>query len=309
MSNKKTITTFGGGVGAGKFLRGLYNFNKEFDLRFIVNTSDDIDIYDVRVSPDIDSVLYWISGIVDKERGWGLKNDNFEMVNSNKSYWFNLGDKDLEYNKLKKKLLDQGLKLNEFIKIKMDQLEINNISIFPMTNDKVETYLNLDIGDAHIQEFLIKYKMKPKINDIKFRGIQDAKPLSEVLSSIESSDMIIFCPSNPFISIDPIINLKGVRDQIEKSKAIKIAISPIVNGIAFQGPILKFFELNSLPPSVEGVAEYYKNLAQYIVIDKSDYDYKGKIEKIGLLPVFDNIKMVNDNVSINLATTITKILY
>ena len=123
MSNKrKNITTFGGGVGAGKFLRGLYNFRSEHILKFIVNTSDDIDIYGVRVSPDVDSVLYWISGIVNRERGWGIKEDTFKMVRSDKSNWFNLGDRDFEYNKRKKLQLDSGITLSETIKIRKDEL-------------------------------------------------------------------------------------------------------------------------------------------------------------------------------------------
>ena len=169
MSNKKkNIITFGGGVGAGKFLRGLYNFRSEYILKFVVNTSDDIDIYDVRVSPDVDSVLYWISGIIDRERGWGIKEDTFKMVRSDKSNWFNLGDRDFEYNKRKKLQLDSGITLSETINIRKDELKINNVEIFPMTNDKVETYLETDAGLLHIQEYLIKHKMSPGIKDIKF---------------------------------------------------------------------------------------------------------------------------------------------
>ena len=206
MSNKKkNIITFGGGVGAGKFLRGLYNFRSEYILKFVVNTSDDIDIYDVRVSPDVDSVLYWISGIIDRERGWGIKEDTFKMVRSDKSNWFNLGDRDFEYNKRKKLQLDSGITLSETINIRKDELKINNVEIFPMTNDKVETYLETDAGLLHIQEYLIKHKMSPGIKDIKFVDAEDAELYGPIKDALVSSDLIIFCPSNPLISVEPIL--------------------------------------------------------------------------------------------------------
>tara|TARA_B100000242_G_scaffold36506_1_gene21732 strand:+ start:11340 stop:12269 length:930 start_codon:yes stop_codon:yes gene_type:complete len=309
MSNKKkNIITFGGGVGAGKFLRGLYNFRSEYILKFVVNTSDDIDIYDVRVSPDVDSVLYWISGIIDRERGWGIKEDTFKMVRSDKSNWFNLGDRDFEYNKRKKLQLDSGITLSETINIRKDELKINNVEIFPMTNDKVETYLETDAGLLHIQEYLIKHKMSPGIKDIKFVDAEDAELYGPIKDALVSSDLIIFCPSNPLISVEPILRLKGLQLMINSSNAIKVAISPIVNGFAFQGPILNLLKLKNLDCSVIGIAEYYKDFIDYLVIDNSDRIYEDKINKMGIKTLIQEIKIKDDDISTQLASSIIKIL-
>ena len=262
----------------------------------------------MRVSPDVDSVLYWISGTVNRERGWGIKEDTFKMVRSDKSNWFNLGDRDFEYNRRKKSQLDSGITLSETINIRKDELKINNVEIFPMTNDKVETYLETDAGLLHIQEYLIKHKMSPGIKDIKFVDVENAKLYEPIKDAVFSSDLIIFCPSNPLISVEPILQLKELQSIINTSNAKKVAISPIVNGLAFQGPILNLLKLKNLDCSVIGIAEYYKDFVDYLVIDNSDRIYEDKINKMGLKTLIQEIKMEDDNVSTRLASSIIKIL-
>ena len=157
------ITTFGGGVGAGKFLDGLHSNlkNNSLNLNIVVNTADDIDIFGVRVSPDIDSILYRLSGISDKKRGWGIKGDTYKFLNSQPkdNRWFNLGDKDLERNLIKQSLIEKGLSLQKVVEKQSRKLGIKKIKIFPMTNDIVETYIVSNGKKMHFQEFLIKYKI------------------------------------------------------------------------------------------------------------------------------------------------------
>lgn len=308
MSNHKKVLTFGGGVGGGKFLSGLYEFRKDLNINVYVNTSDDIDIYGVRVSPDIDSVLYWISGLVDPSRGWGIKDDTFNMIKNFDSSWFNLGDKDFEFNLEKKKYLDNNLELDETIKIKTTKLNIDHISIFPMTNDKVETYINSDLGDMHIQEYLIKYRMSPQIRGIEFRNIMNSKPIEGLIDNILNADLIIFCPSNPIISVEPILTMDGIRGAIESSKAKKIAISPIIGNFAFQGPIMKLLKFKGLEASPVGIGQYYKNIIDYIVLDKSDKDLLDKIKDLNIHCIFENIKMDHKTVSIGLAGKILEVM-
>ena len=295
------ITTFGGGVGAGKFLDGLHTSlkNNSLNLNIVVNTADDIDIFGVRVSPDIDSILYRLSGISDKNRGWGIKGDTYKFLNSQpkENRWFNLGDKDLERNLIKQALVDKGFSLQKVVEKQSKKLGIKKTKIIPMTNDIVETYIVSNGKKMHFQEFLIKYKMRPKVDKILFKNIKQSKPSVGLIEQILNSKILIFCPSNPIISINPILTVPGIKNAIVASNAMKIAISPIVNDKAFQGPVLKLMQVKKLKPSVVGVAEFYKGIVNYLMIDEFDKKYIGKISETGIKPIVRNIKMRNKTIS------------
>ena len=303
------ITTFGGGVGAGKFLEGLYSQNYLKELNIIVNTADDIDIYDVRVSPDVDSILYWLSGKVDRKKGWGIKGDTFDHLNKRNSNdsWFNLGDLDLAENLKKKLLISKGLNLQQVVEKQRKRLKIKNANIFPMCNEEVETFITTRTKKIHFQEYLIKYKMKPKIEKVTFKNIKKSNPSKGILEKIKRSKLIIFCPSNPIISIGPILSVPGIRKAVKESRAIKVAISPIVGDKAFKGPVLNFMKAKSLSPSVLGVASFYKDLVDYLMIDNEDTKYENKIRSLGLVPIFKDIRMIKKTVSINMAKSILEL--
>jgi LPPG:FO 2-phospho-L-lactate transferase len=308
MSSKSLVVTLGGGVGAGKFLEGLYEFKKEINLNLIINTSDDIDIYGVRVSPDVDTVIYWLSDNIDRKKGWGIKGDTLNLVNESSSNWFNLGDLDFEYNKKKKVEIDKGMTLQENIKFRSKELGLSDVNILPMSNDKVETYILTSEGKMHFQKYLIKNKMLPEVLGIEFQNIANASPAHSLLELIKESDLIIFCPSNPLISIDPILEVKGIYDEIKMSDSKKVAISPIVNDKAFKGPILNLMKLKGLELSVLGVAEYYKTKADFLLIDNSDKHYEKRIKEFGLEPIVTNINMTSKDVSINISKIILDLL-
>lgn len=303
------ITTFGGGVGAGKFLEGLYSQNYLKELNIIVNTADDIDIYDVRVSPDVDSILYWLSGKVDRKKGWGIKGDTFNHLNKRNSNdsWFNLGDLDLAENLKKKLLISKGLNLQQVVDKQRKRLKIKNANIFPMCNEEVETFITTRRKKIHFQEYLIKYKMKPRIEKVTFKNIKKSNPSKGILEKIKRSKLIIFCPSNPIISIGPILSVPGIRKAVKESRAIKVAISPIVGDKAFKGPVLNFMKAKSLSPSVLGVASFYKDLVDYLMIDNEDKKYENKIRSLGLVPIFKDIRMIKKTVSINMAKSILEL--
>lgn len=308
MSSKYRVVTLGGGVGAGKFLEGLYEFKNEIDLNLIINTSDDIDIYGVRVSPDVDTVIYWLSDNIDRKKGWGIKGDTLNLVNESSSNWFNLGDLDYQYNKKKKVDMDKGMTLQENIKFRCKELGLFDVTILPMTNDKVETYILTSEGKMHFQKYLIKNKMLPKVLGIEFQNIANASPAHSLLDLVKESDLIIYCPSNPLISIDPILEVKGIYDEIKMSDSKKVAISPIVNDKAFKGPILNLMKLKGLELSVLGVAEYYKTKADFLLIDNSDKHYVKRIKEFGLEPIITNINMTSKDVSINISKIILDLL-
>jgi len=305
------ITTFGGGVGAGKFLEGLYSQNSKKELNIIVNTADDINIYDVRVSPDVDSILYWLSGKVDRTKGWGIKGDTFNHLKNRKTNdsWFNLGDQDLAENLKKKLLINKGSSLQEVVDYQRKKLKISRANIFPMTNQEVETFITTKKKKIHFQEYLIKYKMKPKIEKVIFQNIRKSRPSDGIIDKINKSKFIIFCPSNPIISIGPILSVPGIRTAIKNSKAIKIAISPIVGGRAFKGPVLDFMKAKGLEPSVVGVALFYKDLVDYFMVDNEDKKYENKIKSLGVVPIFKNIRMTKKLVSVNMSKSILELPY
>ncbi|NSW88511.1 2-phospho-L-lactate transferase [bacterium] len=304
------ITTFGGGVGAGKFLEGLYSEVKNKQLNIIVNTADDIDIYGVRVSPDVDSILYWLSGMVDKKKGWGIKGDTFNhLKNKNpKDAWFNLGDKDLEENIRKMSFINQGHSLQEAIDKQRRKLRINKAKIFPMTNQNVETFIGTKNLRIHFQEYLIKYKMKPKIEKVVFKNIRKSFPANGIIKKIKESKLIIFCPSNPIISINPILSVPGIRKAVMNSKAIKVAISPIVGGKAFKGPVLSFMRAKNFSPSVSGVASFYKNIIDYMMLDTTDIRHVENIKSLKIKPIINNIKMSKKTVSIAMSKKILRLV-
>lgn len=308
MSSKSRVVTLGGGVGAGKFLEGLYEFKKEINLNLIINTSDDIDIYGVRVSPDVDTVIYWLSNNINRKKGWGIKGDTLNLVNESSSNWFNLGDIDYQYNKKKKVDMDKGMTLQENIKFRCKELGLSDVTILPMTNDKVETYILTPEGKMHFQKYLIKNKMLPKVLGIEFQNIANASPAHSLIDLVKESDLIIYCPSNPLISIDPILEVKGIYDEIKMSDSKKVAISPIVNDKAFKGPILNLMKLKGLELSVLGVAEYYKTKADFLLIDNSDKHYEKRIKEFGLEPIVTNINMTSKDVSINISKIILDLL-
>lgn len=305
------IVTFGGGVGAGKFLEGLYKVTKKKDnLHIVVNTADDINIYGVRVSPDIDSVLYWLSGKIDKKKGWGIKDDTFNHIKkfAIEDSWFGLGDKDFKENKKKFSMMKRGLALQKVVDNQRKKLKITKARILPMTNEIVETCIKTKNKEMHFQEYLIKFKMMPRVEKIIFKNIRKAKPSNNLIKSISKASLIIFCPSNPIISIDPILSVPGVKEAVKKSRAIKVAISPIVDSKAFQGPVLKVMRAKGLKPNVLGVSKFYQGTVDYMMIDDLDKKYAKRVFSMGMTPLIRNIRMTDLKISQSMAESIINLV-
>jgi len=204
-------------------------------------------------------------------------------------------------------LISEGLNLQQVVDRQRKRLKIKNANIFPMCNEEVETFITTRRKKIHFQEYLIKYKMKPKIEKVTFKNIKKSNPSKGILEKIKRSKLIIFCPSNPIISIGPILSVPGIRKAVKESRAIKVAISPIVGDKAFKGPVLNFMKAKSLSPSVLGVASFYKDLVDYLMIDNEDKKYENKIRSLGLVPIFKDIRMIKKTVSINMAKSILEL--
>ncbi len=279
------ITTLAGGVGAARFLQGLVHVVPPEEVVTIVNTGDDIEFYGLHISPDVDIVAYTLAGIVDEEKGWGMRGDTFNCLDMLRKYgyetWFMLGDKDLATHIHRTLLLKSGLKLSEVTEKIRKALGVK-VKIIPMTNDKVQTKIVTSVGEMHFQEYLVKRKAQDPVLDVKFEGIERAEPAPGVIEAILSADGIIICPSNPIVSIGPILSIKGVKEALKKTKAKIVAISPIVGGAPIKGPADKLMRGLGIEVSALGIAKIYKNFLDALVIDNVDRDLKPKIEELGI---------------------------
>lgn len=305
------ITVLAGGVGAAKLVSGLINVVPQENLTIIVNTGDDQrDFYGFYVCPDIDIIMYTIAKIVDKKKGWGIQDDTFnclEMLGTyNLETWFNIGDKDFATHIYRTMLHKDGKKLHEIISILSRKLGIK-AKILPMTNEYVPTYINTPRGEIHFEEYLVKNQTSDKIKDVIYKNINKVKPAPGVINAIDSADGIIICPSNPIVSIGPIIRVEGIKDAIKNKKSI--AISPIVGDQPIKGPADKLMIGTGYEVSALGVAQIYQDFIKNFIIDLKDKKYLRHIEKLGIkVHLFDTI-MSNLNKKIELARfTIEKIL-
>jgi LPPG:FO 2-phospho-L-lactate transferase len=300
------ITALAGGIGAARFLTGLSQIIREDDLSVVVNTGDDIELFGLHISPDIDIVMYTLAGFVDEEKGWGIKNDTFhciEQLRKMEEVWFQLGDKDLATHIFRTSLLKNGLTLSQVTK-NIGRLLGLHANIIPMTNDKFETRVITDVGSIHFEEYLVKRGSRDRVLGVEYAGSENAKPVSEALKSITNSELVIICPSNPIVSIGTILSVKGVREALKRTKARKVAISPIVSGMPIKGPADKLMKGLGLVVSAFSVAKLYSDFLDIFIIDKVDAKEKGQIENLGLETVVTNTLMNSLEDKIKLAKTV-----
>jgi LPPG:FO 2-phospho-L-lactate transferase len=279
------ITALAGGVGAAKLLTGLTKLVKQENLTVIVNTGDDIELHGLHVSPDIDIVTYTLAGIVDEEKGWGIKGDTFHCIESleklGQETWFALGDRDLATHVFRTATLKKGKRLAEVTAEISHALGLN-MAVLPMTNDPFETRINTAQGSFHFQEYLVKRLAKDEVRGVEFLGADHAKPADGVIDALMDSELIIVCPSNPIVSIGTILAVKGVRQALLQTKARTIAISPIVAGAPLKGPADKLLKGLGLEVSAFSVAKLYADFLDKFVIDLADASEKERIEELGI---------------------------
>lgn len=285
MSESSKIVVLAGGIGAAKLINGLIVVLPEENFQIIVNTGDDIELFGLKICPDLDIITYNIAGIVDKNKGWGFENDNFNCLNILKKYydfnWFNIGDKDAATHIFRTDLINKGISKSEVTKKICSKLGVK-CEIIPMTDTWVETHIITPRGDIHFEEYFIKYKTNIPVKDVIFNGIDKAEPVKGVLKKIEKAKKIIICPSNPIVSIKPILEVKGIRDTLKKVKNKVIGVCPLIKGAPVKGPTDKLMKALNLEVSAFGVAKYYADFLGHFIIDKQDKKIKPQIEKLGI---------------------------
>jgi LPPG:FO 2-phospho-L-lactate transferase len=298
------ITALAGGVGAARFLQGLVKVVPEEEIRVIVNTGDDIELYGLHISPDLDIIMYTLAGVVDEEKGWGIRGDTFRCLDMLRKYghetWFNLGDKDLVTHIYRTHLLKKGLSLSEATKKLCQKLGLE-VKILPMTDDRFETKVVTVTGTMHFQEYLVKRKAQDEVMDVMFEGAEKARPAPGVVDSILSSDAIVICPSNPIVSIETILSVRGIKSALEETEAKVAAISPIVGGSPIKGPADKLMRGLGLEVSAYAVADFYRTFLDIFIIDQVDQAEKERIEGLELKVVATNTIMRNLKDKVQLA--------
>ena len=298
------ITALAGGVGAAKFLTGLSTLVKPEDLSVIVNTGDDIELYGLHISPDIDIVAYTLAGIVDEAKGWGIRGDTFGCLEMLKKYgletWFNIGDKDLATHVHRSDLLRQGFTLSQVTDEFAHALGLK-VKLFPMTNDKFQTKIKTSKGWIHFEDYFVKNQGKDEVLGVEFDGAATAKPAAGVLKAILNAELVVVCPSNPIVSIGTILAVDSVRDALRRTKAKVIAVSPIVGGVPVKGPADKLMRGLDLEVSAFGVAKLYCDFLDVFVIDNLDVEEKERIERLGVEVKVTNTVMKSFDDKVRLA--------
>ena len=274
-----------GGVGGAKLSVGLQDALNEGDLAVVVNTADDFDPWGLRVCPDLDTVMYTLAGVANPETGWGLAGESFTTLEALAAYgedtWFKLGDKDLATHILRTRKLRAGRALTEVTGELSRALGIPN-TILPMCDEKVSTVLKTPAGLLEFQEYFVRRRQRDEVLGVEFRGIEDARPTDAVLEALGAADVIIFCPSNPVVSLGPILSVPGMREALAASPAPKVAVSPIVGGKALKGPADKMLSSLGHEVSATGVAALYEGLLDGMVVDRTDEGERGEIERLGM---------------------------
>ena len=288
------ITVLSGGTGTPKLIQGLIKVVQEETLTIIVNTGDDINLFGLHISPDIDTILYMLSGILDEEKWWGIKNDTFNCLELLAKYghdtWFLLGDRDFATH-IYRTLLLKKYSLSETISIMSTKLGIK-AKILPVTNDTVMTKIRSSKNKIlAFQEFWVREKGMPEVHDVFFDGVEIATPAPGVVDSLIECEGIIIGPSNPITSIEPILGIKGIKQVILDRKKPVIAVSPIIGEAPVSGPAGKLMKGLGIEVSSFGVAQIYSELIDVLIIDKKDRELKNEIESLGLEVHVTNILM------------------
>ncbi len=291
------VTLLAGGVGGAKLAHGLQAVLRPGELSVIVNTGDDLDLFGLRVSPDLDTVLYTLAGLANPDTGWGIAHDTWTALQMLGRYgeptWFRIGDADLATHVRRTALLRSGATQTAAAADMTAALGVRT-RILPMSDDTVETRLETDAGVLDIQEYFVHRGQRDEVRGVILRGIESARPTAEVLDALTAAQLLVFAPSNPVVSIGPILALRGVRDLVTDGRAPRVAVSPIVAGRALRGPADRMLASLGHEATALGVARLYRDLIDTFVLDQADEALIPEVERLGMRAVAAPTVMVTD---------------
>jgi LPPG:FO 2-phospho-L-lactate transferase len=278
------ILALAGGVGGGKLARGLAAALPPEQLAIVVNTADDFVHLGLHISPDVDSVLYALADLSDPERGWGLADETWNFMAALERLggetWFKLGDRDLATHVLRTQELAAGRNLSEVTRLLAQRLGVAH-TVVPMTDDPVRSIVQTAEGPLDFQDYFVRRQCCPVFRGVHFDGVPHARPSDRFRAALGRAEAIVITPSNPFVSIDPILAVPGVADALRRPRRPVVAVSPIVGGKAVKGPLAKMMAERGLEPSALGIARHYGRLVDGWVIDTVDRALASQIEALG----------------------------
>ena len=279
------LTVLAGGVGAARFLEGVVQAVPQESVTVISNTGDDEEFFGLRVSPDIDIVIYTLAGAVDAEKGWGLAGETFHALDALERFgepaWFRLGDGDLATATHRTQLLRAGTTLSGATRSIAEAFGLR-LRILPVTDDRIRTLVETDAGTLSFQEYFVKRRTEDVVRAIRFDGIDAAVPAPGVLEALLDADVVAIAPSNPVVSIGPILAVPGVRDALRRTPAKVAAVSPIIGGRTIKGPADRMMASLGMTPTAAGVAAAYADLLDVLVIDEQDAELAPEVERAGV---------------------------
>ena len=288
------VIALAGGVGGAKLAHGLAQILAPEDLTVIVNTGDDFKHLGLAICPDLDTVCYTLGGLANPEAGWGRADETWLAITNVERLggpgWFRVGDQDLATHLERTRRLMDGQTLTQ---ITLDFCKAWGIlhTILPMSDQRVATMVATDAGELNFQEYFVHRRCEPKVKGFRFEGIEHAAPSACVLDALEEAEAVVICPSNPWVSIGPILALAGLRDAIAARTVV--AVSPIIGGSAVKGPAAKMYSELGIQPSALAVARQYGGLLKGFVLDQVDAPLGAEIKAAGIIPLTKNILMKN----------------
>ena len=308
------VVALAGGIGAGKFLRGLSRIVPGADLTVILNVADDVVVHGLHVSPDPDSVTYWLGDAFDRERGWGRRDETFRAAEELRAFdapdaWFNLGDLDLATHVVRTSMLREGATMSAAIARVAARFGIE-ARLLPVTDDRVETRIDaVDAStghrlDLHFQEYWVRRRAADSVKGVRFEGIETARPAPGVLDAIARADVVVLPPSNPVVSLGPILAVSGVRNSVQARRAVVAGVSGIVGGAPLAGMADKLMPAVGLEVTAAGAAAAYEGLLGAWVIDERDRTLAGRIARTGVQVVVTDTVMRDDDAAERLAAVV-----
>lgn len=279
------VVALAGGVGGAKLADGLYQNLPPENLTVVVNTADDFEHLGLHISPDVDTVVYTLAGLASQERGWGRHQETWHALETLEQLggpsWFRLGDRDIGLHLFRTERLKAGESLSKVTRSICQSLAIE-AEVLPMSDDPIRTMVNTEDGELQFQDYFVARQCQPTVSSFHFEGVDKAVPAPGVLAAIEAADVIVFCPSNPWVSLDPILAVPGVRNAL--AEKLVLAVSPIVGGQALKGPAAKMYRELGFEPSAQAVASHYDDLLTGFVFDEKDQEESEAIAALGLVP-------------------------
>ena len=301
------VVALAGGVGGAKLADGLSKVLQPSELTIVVNTGDDFIHLGLRISPDLDTVCYTLAGLANPITGWGRADESWTVLEGLEKVggpiWFRIGDKDLSTHLERTRRLAAGELLSQITMEFCRAWGVLN-PVIPMTDDVVETWVEtLEWGWMPFQEYFVRHACEPKVKSFAFHGIDTASPAPGVLEAIYTADFVIICPSNPWVSIDPILHLSGVIEAV-RNCPVRVAVSPIIGGKAIKGPAAKMYEELGVSPSAFAVANHYKGWLNGFIFDEVDGQYLAAINALGIEAVPRKTMMISSQDRTDLANAV-----